>query len=200
MKSRIFTAVGIAVAMLVPAGGILAIGASTAGATTAHVHMMVNATFINGTTVSHIACPTPTYGTLTLAGASTLKNTNMYQGLCASSGSGQGIGTTTTITFLITPTGLLLMPASTPQGTLWAGTFSVKLVLLGSHCTITFGNNITLFKTPTDPRQLVSNVTSTAGATVSGGGFCFLITGPLSTGTFKIDLLLSSTSTPWLTL
>jgi hypothetical protein len=170
MKSRILRSAGIALAMLIPAGGLVALGAGTAGATTqASPKVTPHFTFHTGFGTSHVAC---TKKTITFLATSpfTMWQNKTFNTPCASTGSTQGgIGTATAITFLIAPTGWLvtLSPFSSK---LKKTKTSVKLTIGSSHCDITFTSTITLSLTSSTHKVLKVPSTSTSATTVTGGG------------------------------
>ena len=177
MKSRILRAAGIAVAMLVPVGGLAALGAGTAGATTVGIKVTPAFNFHTTAGTNSIACAKTD---MNMASGPTMwQNTTMFQSKCTATGTTQGgIGTATTITFLITSTGLLitLSPFSaklkTPQ-------LSVKLKLGTTTCKITFTATISASLASSTHKVLdipsTHTTTTTVTRTSGSGSTCTLV-------------------------
>jgi hypothetical protein len=172
VKSRMFRAIGIASALLVPVAS-LALGAGTAGATTSTVHLKATFTFTTPGGINTLHCPTS--GTFTATKTTTgvtvqIKNTDT-QVLCKIATGGPthiGIPKTSTVHLLITG-GWLLYNTSTKTGKIKGGKLEIKIKFSNTAtCQISFPTTITTVTINGSLTKASIGSTPTSGATVSG--------------------------------
>lgn len=173
VKSRMLRVASIAAAVLIPAGGFVALGSSTAGATTKSTKITPHFTFTTSNGTNTLTCTKETATMTSSTGSMWQIKTPGVQFPCTSSGKtrqGTGIGAATSIAFLLTATGLLVTFGSPLTAKLKNPHFSIKLKFgsgSSTTCTITFGT-ISLSQPSGETKVLQTGTITTSGATVTG--------------------------------